>query len=313
MIEVVFSDSEKGTAKIAKTYHRGGADGACARGSIGNSGLDTKFKQQEKISGQALGGTAKEVLGLCFSLEVGALDRGITSPQRKKLLFSKFDSARQNQLESYWQSNIDDLRILQQKAREGENIRIWYSNAPYSVCGYYFAQALLREYDCSISAVKLPEYIENQGREQGSFRSCSAWGEVGPGEWYLFLPLERKISKAERSMLAQKWVALEQQNAPLRAVVNGQVVSVSEAFYDPFIRNCMPEGTFQTANFVGNLLSLYPFGVSDWWYLTRIREMIRWGELEIVQDHPEEYRRLLKKSQENQDFAIKKTTQYGML
>lgn len=289
MLEVVFSDSEKGTVKIAKNYREDRGD-ASSWGIIGDPSPEAR---QKPLQGKPLGGTAADVLGLNFSLDIGDISCDIAGPQRKEVLSKQFGQIGHGQMQAYWQTCLEDLQRLKEGAGQGEKIRIWYSSAPYSICGFYFVQFLLKDSDGEISAIKLPEYIQQEG---SIFRQCNTWGEVEPGELHLFLPLEQKVTKAERCMLAQKWMALREENASLRAEVNGRLLSVPEDFYDVLIRLCVPEGDFQTANLVGTILLQYPLGVNDWWYLGRIRKMIENGELKIIKDHPEEYRRILRKA-----------------
>lgn len=47
---------------------------------------------------------------------------------------------------------------LEKYLEDGESIRIWYSDAPYSRCGFYSLCKMLQKYDNDIYSVKLPEY-----------------------------------------------------------------------------------------------------------------------------------------------------------
>ena len=51
-----------------------------------------------------------------------------------------------------------------------------------------------------------------------------------------------------------EWLPLREENAPLRAVINGQLHRVGEDFYDPFIRARIPDGAFQVAQLIGEVL-----------------------------------------------------------
>lgn len=62
-----------------------------------------------------------------------------------------------------------------------------------------------------------------------------------------------------------RWQELQAENAPLRAMLNGQLVSTSEKLYDEFIlREIESEGEeFQEAKIVGRVLAKYQLGIGD--------------------------------------------------
>lgn len=47
-----------------------------------------------------------------------------------------------------------------------------------------------------------------------------------------FLSYEKILTEDEFRMYAQNWTDLVSENAPLRAVISGQLISVPEDFYD---------------------------------------------------------------------------------
>ena len=54
----------------------------------------------------------------------------------------------------------------------------------------------------------------------------------------------QKVSRAEKIAESDLWRKLQAENAALRAVVNGRLVSVKADFYDQFIEREMPAGEF---------------------------------------------------------------------
>ena len=120
------------------------------------------------------------------------------------------------------------MQRLKNYLEEGETIRIWYSDAPYSVCGFYHVCSILSEYDNPVRVVKIPEYIV-RGNEIISYRN---WGEVAAEEFAGFLPYERELSREEVRMYRSLWMELQEENTPLRAIINGKIMSVGENFYD---------------------------------------------------------------------------------
>ena len=78
--------------------------------------------------------------------------------------------------------------------------------------------------------------------------SYHSWSEVAAEEFAGSLGNERKLTADERRMYAEMWGELVIENAPLRAVVNGTVLSVSEDFYDFIIWNRLTEKPVKEAD-----------------------------------------------------------------
>ena len=104
--------------------------------------------------------------------------------------------------------------------------------------------------------------------------------------------------------LANRWEELQQENATLRAVLNGKLVSVPDSLYDIFILRELEkqEDEFNEAQLVGQVLGKYQLGIGDAWIALRIEQFIRDGLL-IPITAPESdapiYHRILQKARKN--------------
>lgn len=101
--------------------------------------------------------------------------------------------------------------------------------------------------------------------------------------------------------LSFRWDQLKQENAPLRAVVNRQLVSVSEDFYDSFIFRELnsQEDEFMEAYLIGKVLGNYSLGISDSFLALRIEKFIKDGILQPITKAKSEdpsYHRMLRKA-----------------
>lgn len=294
MIEVVFDDSTKGSMKIAKNYREKNI--LCgAIGYIGNK--PSKDELKKHFEGQAVGGNSEDVVYIGFALDIGDISSEFDSIQRQnifRIIWGRFDFNDKDQ-KQFFQNQRKDMEKLLSAATNGTPIRIWKSNAPYSTCGFYFICNILRNIDCKISVVSLPEYKQASENEMVAY---SNWGEVEPGKLYQFLPLERQLTQTEKRMLSDYWCSLIAENAPLRAIVNGKLISVPENFYDYVITKNLPDGDFIMAHLIGNLIGNYNLGVSDSLYALRIDKMIEENKLIVIENrdtsHP--YGKVLRKS-----------------
>lgn len=262
MIEVLFGDSEAGSMKAA-----------LQSGKLG-----------------------KDVVCLGFQLDVGEIKKPVTSEYRARLLYSLLyqeqwgaDIEMKSDLERLGSVYVNEFARLFEYIEKGEPIRIWYSSAPYSMCGLLWLCSKLRGRGASVYVVRLPRVIV----KGNSAVSYSSWGEVSPSDFQRFLKRERELSKEEIKVYAHYWSALKQENAPLRAVVNGSVIGVPASFYDFLIWKYLGNEPVKEAYLIGKLLAKNPLGIADWWYARRIDKFIAQNRIKIVENSPEKYERII--------------------
>ncbi|MBS4960066.1 MAG: DUF1835 domain-containing protein [Clostridiales bacterium] len=268
MIEVVFGESEAALIRQSQLDH---------------------FLVRHKTE-------AEDVICLGWMMEIGDIQQEATSPYRQNLIFSMCP---QNQ----WKHRpeiIEEFRNLGKKYNDefqklvhllslDHPIRIWYSSAPYALCGFYHLCFLLKETDVPISAVNLPPYVikDNVVLEYAN------WGEVAPEELCYFLSYERPVTKQELSMFSHKWKFLKKENSPLRAVLNGQLTSVKEDFYDFLLKEALLKGPMKEAECIGTLLGVMPTGMRDYWWHNRIEKLIHQGDLCLLETSDRPYARTI--------------------
>lgn len=265
MIEVLFGEGEAGSMKSAKSA------------------------QNPEDSDR--------VICLGFMLDVGDIKEGVDSQYRKDLICSMYVQdqwGRNREMNEECQKLGDaygnELKRLQEFLERGESIRIWYSTAPYSICGFYHLCSLLQNYENEIFVVRLPEY---DVRQDNTIVSHSHWGEVSPEVFGQYLSHEKRLSKIELKMYAWNWAELQEDDSPLRAVINGKVLGVPEDFYDFLIWKRITKKPEKEARLIGDILGNNPIGVGDWWYARRIERMISQGMIRIAEDSEQKYARLI--------------------
>ena len=252
MIEIVFSDSACGALKMAQYYGRGdyqsGAFGVIIHHTDGSKATEEEIKaaQQEFetrdrlawASAVPMGGNPEDVYGFALALSVGDISESIPDEKRRKVLdflYSIYPVDDGPSLTAELMKATEVLKQVCDRISAGERARIWYSNQPDELCGMYWFITRLNElsFDSEqISLVKLPEWKLD---ETGDIRQNQSWGAVAPGEWSRYISLARTVSSRFIQSCAIHWQSLQQENAPLRAVLNGQLVSMPETLYDDFI------------------------------------------------------------------------------
>lgn len=296
MIEVLFSESEAESMKAAKSKAaKHTISVRTVKGSDGPTSVWVagKKKPSKKEFSGWIQGTAREVVCFGFMLDVGEIKETADSQYRREQIYSLYSQARGLAIEAdvefkkIAESSVYERERLKKYLEEGETIRIWYSDAPYSRCGFYSLCTMLRKYENEIHTVKLPEYRV----QTDSIVMYQNWGEVAAEEFASFLPGEKVLSKEEIRMYAGWWSELVEDNSPVRAMVNGRLVGVQEDFYDFAIWKRLTEEPIKEARLIGNILGNYRLSISDWWFAARIEHFIRQGKIRVVEDSEEAYAR----------------------
>lgn len=290
MIELLFGESEAGAMKAAKSKK------VIGHRNNGPTEVIGKRFAKGKETVEWIPGTSKEVICLGFMLDIGDIREEADSDYRKKLIFSLLyqeqqgkDVEMEEELRELGHAYGEELKRLKEYLEAGESVRIWYSDAPYSRCGLCFACRFMRGFENPVSVVKLPEYQV----EESSITISHNWGNVAAEEFAGFLQYERELSVRERRMYEILWTELVEENSPLRAVVNGELMSVEKNFYDFLIWRHLTVQPVKEARLIGDILGRHPVSVGDWWYASRIEDFIGEGRIKVVQDSDNKYARMI--------------------
>jgi len=301
MIEIVFSESAGGSLKVAQHFGEGkyrGVSTVILGHSDGREATQEELEQArqefERKEQEAwekavpLGGRPSDVFCLAFALSIGDISETIPGIKRKEVIeklyvrcYPEFDGFDAQRLVDKVGEN---LKIISKRLHEGEAVRIWYSDNPDELCGMYWFMSWLRQFYKEllpkVYVVKLPEYEE---KDDNTIIQKFTWGEVGPEEWSQYIPLQKEATEAFVKMCAMQWNILQQENAKLRATLNGKLVSVSEDIYDYYIllEISSYEDQFNEARLIGTVLGKYQLGISDSFVHSRIENMIKEGQLEV--------------------------------
>ena len=298
MLELCFDMSTRGALRVAQ-HCGGGGKGAVgvivAASDQGDPVAEQAarraaeaFRRQEELEREAipLGGSPNDVLTLSLGLDMGDI-REPLGEVRHQLQRQRYDG--ENEIaDRDWGRNLEAAKRLK-ACGPGDTVRIWADRTPHSACGLLHAASLLKDTKAAVHVVFLPLW-----RETGDGKtlvSYLGWGEVEPELFGHFLSHEIPVPPVALGAMAHQWEALRRENAPLRAVVNGQVRSVREDFYDEMIRRHIPEGQTKIANIIGDVLGREKPGIGDVWLAERIRWMLSTGELRMVREDPERFYR----------------------
>lgn len=291
MIEVLFGESEAASMKAAKSMKIVGYVNGPT--SVLVTGKETP---PERTFAGWVEGTSEDVVCLGFMLDIGNIKEPIDSPYRKNLIYSMYAQNQyvknpeiDQELKLTGEVYLNELLRLKEYLENGETIRVWYSDTPYSICGFYSLCQILQKYKNEIHIVKLPEYMVRKT----SIISYRNWGEVSAEEFAEFLTYESVLTKEEVRMYAQLWTELTEDNSPLRAMINGKVTGVSEDFYDFLIWKRLTRKPIKEARLIGDILGCFQIGMGDWWFARRIEHFIQQDKIKVMNDSENKYARVI--------------------
>ncbi len=299
MIEVVFGSSIEGSMKIAKDTAPpiGGGDGPMVIVTEKHVSFLTLRRLQKQAEKQRkalekavpLSGSRQDILFFPLALSVGDICEQGIGPGRETAIRKLTGAEWEPALEEDLLRARENLQTLVERAKTGEAIRVWTSHNPDEACGIYWLAEQLRPigFDkVNVTAVILPTHEE---REDGTIVAHVGWGDAAPEDLGRMAELGKPLSPGILRMLANSWKQLQEENAPLRAVMNGKLSSAGEDLYDFYILREIDrfQGDFPEPQLIGNVLGRYSLGIGDCWVALRIEDFIRRGLLiSVTQPEP---------------------------
>ena len=157
-------------------------------------------------------------------------------------------------------------------------------HTPGTCCGFLAAAESLAACHAQVTAALLPAW---ENRPDGTAVVYASWGEVAPEELDRLLEHGcREVPRAMLNALSHRWRQLQAENAPLRAVVNGQLHSVPVDFYDGMLLSRLPEAgqTLRLAELIGRTLAECRPGIGDRWLARRAEALAAQGKFRLDRD-----------------------------
>lgn len=215
-------------------------------------------------------------------MHLGDIRETIDSEYRRKLIASTYQvwsrDGTDHDDDSYEYTKVHKTWArLKRFLEKGKLLRIWYSQAPDELCGFFHLCTLLRQYNQDFYAVHLPETAQADGK----CRRVYDWAQMSKEDIENEIAHERLLTKPEIALYADAWEKLQEENAPLRATVNGNPVSVEVSFYDFWIKEALQSGEPTKTQDVFRYLNDHLGWISFSWVLRRIDVLIRCRVIEV--------------------------------
>ncbi len=246
-----------------------------------------------------------EIIQLNFILDIGYIDNEITGKYRMSipyLMYSFHDYDEDALIEddteieedSFGTFNNDRWALFNRSLKKCKDVRVWLSDTAEAYCGLLNICEYLERKRVNIYIVECPLYIPWKCKESFLY----AWEQTDSKAKVQYISGTRKLSKGEVHIYASRWRELKAENMPLRVLVGKSVIGVPEDYYDIFIRKHIPKGQFKEGQLISDIHDegiIVHFG----WIERRIEKMIENGELKIIKDAKDQYKRMLRKTKDN--------------
>ena len=307
MVEVVFEDSAAGSLqqalvgryKVAEAgivlYVREEGEEPLSPEEEARLRAAERRRQQEEAHRQRQGwaeslplpGQPGDILAFPLAHSVGEITEEGIGPQREAALrkvMGIYPSLAEEVTQTLLALGRASLEGLLTRAGAGEAVRVWTGPGPDDACGLAWLAQTLRPLGLekvSVTQVVLPDFWEEP---DGTVVRWTGWGEMEPWMWGRLAQTGRRLPANVLQDLAGTWQDLQKENAPLRGVVNGRLVSLPEDGYDPFLRRVIAAqpAEFSAAQVVGTVLGKYQLGIGDGELACRLEAMVQGGELQQV-------------------------------
>lgn len=146
-------------------------------------------------------------------------------------------------------------------------------------------QPILRRYAARVEQRNLRERAAQSPRAGMAY--FSTVGETAPNILPYFYKRRRMLTETEQAILLTEWKRMQEENTPLRAMVDGKLQSVPADYYDDIILSGVPAEEGCAALAVGRAIAaLDKTGnrVGDMLIFSRIRALGAAGRLEVVRN-----------------------------
>lgn len=274
MLEITFSQNAYGSLQQACTMKRGqkmigGACSVLCSDPEEAGRITAEMKKVRQWWGGETGSQPGDVVCLPLYLEYGNISELKWNVQTRREALEE--------LLGCYEGVVDDLLGEAQSALlrigRADKMRMWIGeqNAGDIAAAMYLC-SLLRGKDVCISAVYLP--METQEA------APNPWEDETAVQMSLLADKACVLTPQMRERMAQRFEALQQENAPLRAMVNGRLLGVDENIFDRTLLGEIPQGDFVPARVIGRTLGKTR-GVSD---MMLFRRLCRWKSEGIFEE-----------------------------
>lgn len=234
----------------------------------------------------------------CLDMDLGDISELVLGNKRRNSFVGLNGDGDFSYRQKRFDGVVKDIEKIEKMVKDGHEVRIWYSEQAKELCAFCWMLSLLDFWGVEnkkILYVKLPQSILF---DNGEYETFSNSGMFDSEHLTKLVFGQRYLTESFKEYHIRQWNKAQEENSRMRIVLNGQIVSVNEDFYDSIILSQIGkmDETFKEITAIAN--SLAETWTSIDFIAWRIDKMIESGLFEIVEEAEngeEYYRRTLRK------------------
>jgi len=187
---------------------------------IGESAADSFVK----IAGNNL--TINDVCIIDPLLTFGPIKNGPISIERKEYFRQNYPKgADWETFSEVWRTH-EKFELNAQNLLKEEEVRIWYSEYPADLAGFYYLCSLLDGKNIKVNVVDEYDYLKNKYNHESKWELwLGGWGSYPGKEIKEATIYTKPVSQDEIHITAEKWRLLKEENQYVRTVIDGELIS----------------------------------------------------------------------------------------
>ncbi|MBV7274873.1 DUF1835 domain-containing protein [Clostridiaceae bacterium UIB06] len=180
-----------------------------------------------------------------------------------------------NELEDNYKkfySNISEIN-------SEDAVYLWYGHCDREICGMLYTLHLLKDKEVNLYGINVSDKIieNNQGRVFTYIANSAS--EIIVERLGEYFKLAKKIEIGEHERLLDNWRKLTKENSILRSYKNGEMLSVSEEYFDKEILKFTDKEYKKSARIVGDVLGNTEPRISDVYIFWRVKQLVKSDKL----------------------------------
>ena len=172
--------------------------------------------------------------------------------------------------------HADQAAIIQLKAAIHTNtpLRIWWTDVPNDMIGLCWLADLCAKQKLAIQQVHVPTIFPHP--TQSALYKITKLGDLRPDWIDAFVQTTTTLTVRDLTAFSYGWQNLHSAANEVRVLLNGELLSVPETFFDPLILAEVqtPPKTFaEHVTAIGRLIGEYQISLPDWWWHYRLQQL----------------------------------------
>ncbi len=223
---------------------------------------------------------SKEYALFWYYLYVGKIAPDDFEVERKKWLNAGWEFFDEREMQELFDSMVNTTNKIITAAQSGETICFWLDETPGAICCFYYLMFKLQGINCKVLCLRI-------NRNFYQDKEVYFWSGLNSEDVLAAIDKIEVLSLEERVAYAAEWQRLQTENAELRILQNGKIVSVPVEYFDEQIVALMPKtksGKFSQRSWEFKCLEKIDARLGCFFYAYRIREMEKMGLIKLIKD-----------------------------